>query len=220
MEVKILLQDVTTQESQPLERPRTDRHGPVHGHPRRRDRQRRAARRSRPISASRRTNLQWVISAYAILFGGTLLLGGRLADLLGRRRMFVAGLGAVRGELAALRARLVGGLADRVPRAAGPRRRVARAGRAFAADDDVRRGTRAEHGARDLRRGVGERRSGGRPARRAAHLVPELVVDLLHQRSGRCRGDRADAVPAPREPGRPRSTATSTSPARPRSRPG
>jgi EmrB/QacA subfamily drug resistance transporter len=38
------------------------------------------------------TNLQWVISAYAILFGGTLLLGGRLADLLGRRRLFVAGL--------------------------------------------------------------------------------------------------------------------------------
>ena len=38
------------------------------------------------------TSLQWVISAYAILFGGALLLGGRLADLLGRRRLFVAGL--------------------------------------------------------------------------------------------------------------------------------
>jgi EmrB/QacA subfamily drug resistance transporter len=38
------------------------------------------------------TNLQWVISAYAILFGGVLLLGGRLADLLGRRRLFVGGL--------------------------------------------------------------------------------------------------------------------------------
>jgi EmrB/QacA subfamily drug resistance transporter len=37
-------------------------------------------------------NLQWVISAYAILFGGALLLGGRLADLLGRRRMFIVGL--------------------------------------------------------------------------------------------------------------------------------
>src|SRR5207247_10688533 len=39
------------------------------------------------------TNLQWVISAYAILFGGALLLGGRLADLLGRRRLFMSGLG-------------------------------------------------------------------------------------------------------------------------------
>jgi len=38
------------------------------------------------------TNLQWVISAYAILFGGVLLLGGRLADLLGRRRLFITGL--------------------------------------------------------------------------------------------------------------------------------
>ena len=37
--------------------------------------------------------LQWVITAYAILFGGVLLLGGRLADLLGRRRVFMAGVG-------------------------------------------------------------------------------------------------------------------------------
>src|SRR5262249_13145916 len=37
-------------------------------------------------------NLQWVVSAYAIFFGGTQLLGGRLADLLGRRRLFAAGL--------------------------------------------------------------------------------------------------------------------------------
>src|SRR5881392_2599348 len=37
-------------------------------------------------------SLQWVITAYAIMFGGTLLLGGRMADLLGRRRLFMAGL--------------------------------------------------------------------------------------------------------------------------------
>jgi EmrB/QacA subfamily drug resistance transporter len=37
-------------------------------------------------------DLQWVISAYALLFGGFLLLGGRVADLLGRRRLFIAGL--------------------------------------------------------------------------------------------------------------------------------
>jgi EmrB/QacA subfamily drug resistance transporter len=37
-------------------------------------------------------SLQWVITSYAILFGGVLLLGGRLADLLGRRRMFIAGM--------------------------------------------------------------------------------------------------------------------------------
>jgi EmrB/QacA subfamily drug resistance transporter len=43
-------------------------------------------------------NLQWVITAYAILFGGVLLLGGRLADLFGRRRLFVAGLGVFVGS--------------------------------------------------------------------------------------------------------------------------
>jgi EmrB/QacA subfamily drug resistance transporter len=37
-------------------------------------------------------NLQWVISAYALVFGGFLLLGGRLADILGRRAVFVGGL--------------------------------------------------------------------------------------------------------------------------------
>jgi EmrB/QacA subfamily drug resistance transporter len=37
-------------------------------------------------------DLQWVISAYALLFGGFLLLGGRVADLLGRRRLFIVGL--------------------------------------------------------------------------------------------------------------------------------
>ncbi|WP_328710553.1 MFS transporter [Microbispora hainanensis] len=36
--------------------------------------------------------LQWVVSGYAVPFGGFLLLGGRLSDRLGRRRMFVAGL--------------------------------------------------------------------------------------------------------------------------------
>ena len=37
-------------------------------------------------------SLQWVITAYAIFFGGTLLLGGRLADMFGRRRLFVIGV--------------------------------------------------------------------------------------------------------------------------------
>src|SRR6476620_11386589 len=38
-----------------------------------------------------RENLQWVITAYSIAFGGFLLLGGRAADLLGRRRVFMVG---------------------------------------------------------------------------------------------------------------------------------
>jgi EmrB/QacA subfamily drug resistance transporter len=50
--------------------------------------------------------LSWVINAYLLAFGGLLLLGGRLADLIGRRRVFIAGL-SVFGL-----ASLAGGLAD------------------------------------------------------------------------------------------------------------
>jgi EmrB/QacA subfamily drug resistance transporter len=37
-------------------------------------------------------DLQWVVSAYALFFGGFLLLGGRVADIVGRRKVFIAGL--------------------------------------------------------------------------------------------------------------------------------
>jgi EmrB/QacA subfamily drug resistance transporter len=37
-------------------------------------------------------NLSWVVNAYVLVFGGFLLLGGRMADLLGRRRLFIVGL--------------------------------------------------------------------------------------------------------------------------------
>src|SRR4051794_2143405 len=52
-------------------------------------------------------NLSWVVNAYTLTFGGFLLLGGRLADLLGRRRVFMGGL--VLFSLASL----LGGLAQR-----------------------------------------------------------------------------------------------------------
>ena len=51
-------------------------------------------------------NLSWVVNAYTLTFGGFLLLGGRLADLLGRRRLFIAGLILFAG------ASLAGGLAQ------------------------------------------------------------------------------------------------------------
>ena len=38
------------------------------------------------------SGLEWVVNAYALALGGLLLLGGRVGDQLGRRRMFVAGL--------------------------------------------------------------------------------------------------------------------------------
>ena len=58
-------------------------------------------------------NLQWVVSAYALVFGGFLLLGGRMADLLGRRRIFLLGivvftLGSLVSGLAWSEASLIG----------------------------------------------------------------------------------------------------------------
>src|SRR5216684_4427097 len=43
------------------------------------------------------SDLQWVVTAYSLTFGGFLLLGGRAADLLGRRRLFMAGLATFTG---------------------------------------------------------------------------------------------------------------------------
>jgi EmrB/QacA subfamily drug resistance transporter len=51
-------------------------------------------------------DLSWVVNAYTLTFGGFLLLGGRMADLLGRRRLFIAGLIVFAG------ASLAGGLAQ------------------------------------------------------------------------------------------------------------
>ena len=85
-------------------------------------------------------DLQWVISAYALVFGGFLLLGGRAADMLGRRRMFLGGLVVFTVGLAAGRARLVGDVADRGPRPPGPRCGGHHPGGAVDPDDDLHRG--------------------------------------------------------------------------------
>jgi EmrB/QacA subfamily drug resistance transporter len=59
------------------------------------------------------SGLQWVVNAYTLTFAGFLLLGGRAADLFGRRRMFVAGLGmftaaSFLGGLAQTQGQLIG----------------------------------------------------------------------------------------------------------------
>ena len=51
------------------------------------------------------SSLQWVVNAYTLAFGGFLMLGGRAADLFGRRRVFIIGLGVFSA------ASLVGGFA-------------------------------------------------------------------------------------------------------------
>jgi MFS family permease len=68
-------------------------------------------------------DLQWVLSAYLLSFGGLLLLGGRAADLLGRRRMLIVGTGlfAVARSAPDRRAR-PGRCSPRAPRRAWRRR--------------------------------------------------------------------------------------------------
>ena len=85
-------------------------------------------------------NLQWVISAYALVFGGFLLLGGRTADMLGRRRVFVGGI--LLFTLGSLLCGLAwsGRVPDRRPRRPGPRRRRHLTGRAGHRDDVLPRG--------------------------------------------------------------------------------
>ena len=82
---------------------------------------------------------QWVITAYALAFGSLLLLGGRIADLFGRKWTFIVGLLGFAGASAARRRRAELRRARRRARAAGRLRRDARARRALAADDDVHR---------------------------------------------------------------------------------
>ena len=108
-----------------------------------------SAQRALHISVA---NRQWVMSAYTLAFGSLLLLGGRIADYLGRRRMFIVGLLGF-GAASAL-----GGLAQnsghalRRPRPAGCLRRGDGAGRPVAAHRHLHRAARAGPGLRRLRR--------------------------------------------------------------------
>ena len=99
-----------------------------------------------------RENLQWVVTAYAITFGGFLLLGGRAADLFGRRRVFLVGVvvftvASLLCGLASSEGVLIGARA-----AAGARRRDHLAGCALDRHDHLRGGRGAQQGARDLGR--------------------------------------------------------------------
>ena len=67
-------------------------------------------------------SLQWVIDGYILTYGGFLLLGGRAADLLGRRRMLIAGLIVFAGSS------LTGGLAHTEPERRFLQRRLAELG--------------------------------------------------------------------------------------------
>ena len=115
------------------------------------------------------TSLAWVVNGYMLSFGGFLLLGGRLGDLYGPRRLFVAGI--VLFSLASLTCGLAGSQmhARGRPRRAGLRRR-GRLGRLAVADDGaVHRAGRPRQGDGRVRLRRRRRRQPRRAARRGAH---------------------------------------------------
>ena len=69
------------------------------------------------------TSLAWVVNAYLLTFGGFLLLGGRLGDLYGHRRLFLIGITLFTAASLACGARDLAGDAGRGARGAGPGRR-------------------------------------------------------------------------------------------------
>ena len=145
-------------------------------------------------------NLQWVISAYALFFGGFLLLGGRAADLLGRRRVFIGGTilftlssllaGLAWSEASLIAARGFQGLGAAVITPAA----LSILMTTFAEGKERNTALGAWGG------GGGVRRRGRRAARWRPHRPAQLGVDLLHQRARWPHRSRVDAAAARREP--------------------
>src|ERR1700724_2523904 len=82
-------------------------------------------------------SLSWVVNAYVLTFGGFLLLGGRMADVLGRRAVFIGGLILFALAFVRRRAAPERRLADRRPCRSGPGRRPRLPRRARDRDHDV-----------------------------------------------------------------------------------
>ena len=162
------------------------------------------------------TSLAWVVNAYLLTFGGFLLLGGRLGDLFGHRRLFLIGVSIFTAASLGLRARELAGDAHRRSRGAGDRRRHRLGGRALAADDALHRAGGPGEGDGRLRiRALGRRRD-RRARRRDPHRRAQLALDLPRQHSGRRRWSTS----SPCGCSRPRTArlppAASTTPARSR----
>ena len=151
-----------------------------------------------------RDNLSWVVNAYTLTFGGFLLLGGRLADLLGRRRMFMIGLvlfslaslagGLAQSEAWLIVARAVQGLGAAIVSPAAL---------------SIITTTFAEGAERNRALGVwgavaGAGGAAGRAARRHPHERPELALGAVRQRPDRPDRGGARTAAAAREPRRRR----------------
>ena len=131
------------------------------------------------------TSLLWVVTAYGLAYGGFLLLGGRAADLLGRRRHDHRRLGRVHRRFAGSLARRQRGGPDRDARRPGSWRRTVPPSRIVDCSEHVHRGRRAQQGARYLGRSRRPRCNLRGRVRRPADAVRRMAVRLSAQRPGR-----------------------------------
>ena len=136
------------------------------------------------------TGQQWIINAYTLTFAGFLLLGGRAADLFGRRRTFVLGLSVftVSSLLGGLAQN--GGCAHRRPRRAGRRRRHPGAGHAEPDHHHLHRTCGTSPRAGRLVGDRGERRCGRCAGGRHPDRPARLAVGAVRQRADRRRTGR------------------------------
>jgi hypothetical protein len=160
------------------------------------------------------SGLEWVVSGYALTFGGLLLLGGRSGDLLGRRRVVHSRARALRALLAPLRPLHLAWAADRHARAPGCGR-----GRSVPVGlldrvGHLRGRLRAQHRARHPRRDRGVRSSDRPAVRWPGDGVRRLAVDLLRQHSDRPRRAAGGPEGRPRKPRARAGATTSTLPVR------
>ncbi len=125
---------------------------------------------------------QWVINGYALVFGVLIVTGGRLADLFGRKRIFMIGAALLRRLLARGRPHAERRTADPLPRAHGHRWCADVAGDPR---DDLRAAPCREGGVgRRLDHRRRRRRQRGRaPVGRLPHRRVELALGVLHQRA-------------------------------------
>ena len=160
------------------------------------------------------SDLQWVVTAYGLTFGGFLLLGGRAADLLGRRRLLLVGLAIFTVGVADVRSGHLRHVPHRHARGPGFRGSDHPARRPLDRDEHVPRRSRAQQGPGHLGR-HGRHGRDDRGARRwPAHPLHGLAVHLLPQRADR----RGRACPRPEDRARePAATASggATTPSEP-----
>ena len=126
------------------------------------------------------SSISWTITSYSLIFGSLLLFGGRAADLIGRRRMFLTGLGI----FTVVFVRLRDGRHGRRPlrRPSGPGTRCSAALPGGARDHHVRLpGQAAREGSGCLGRSRRRRRGDRRARRRRPDRVHRLADDLLRQ---------------------------------------